>query len=134
MSFLLDTDICSAHLKGNRTVSSHLLQYSGRLHISALSVSELFTWAKRNNAPPARLIAVRELLLAMQFLDVNLEIAEKAGELRAMLLDQGKPLPNLDLHIAATALVHGLTLVTHNVRHFSPVPQLSIDDWLISSI
>ena len=36
----------------------------------------------------------------------------------------------MDLLIAATALVHNLTLVTHNVRDFANVPDLMIQDWL----
>ena len=130
MSFLLDTDICSAHLKGNRAVSSKFLQYAGRLHLSALTMSELYTWAKRRGAPPARLVAVREMLVASQLIDVDHEVAEKAGGLCATLLDQGTPMPSTDLFIAATALVHGLTLVTHNVRHFQNVPGLGVDDWM----
>jgi predicted nucleic acid-binding protein len=35
-----------------------------------------------------------------------------------------------DLFIAATALVHGLTLVTHNTRHFQNLPGLEVADWL----
>ena len=39
-------------------------------------------------------------------------------------------MPNSDLLIAATALVHGLTLVTHNTRHFQNVPNLEVEEWL----
>jgi tRNA(fMet)-specific endonuclease VapC len=74
--------------------------------------------------------AVRDLLQAVRFLDVDHMVADKAGQLRAMLLDRGQPMPHMDLHIAATAVVHGLTLVTHNVRHFLLVPELRGDDWL----
>ena len=131
MSFLLDTDICSAHLKGDRGVSARFLQYTGRLHLSALTASELYTWARRRNAPPVRLDAVRELLMAVHFIDVNHEIAEQAGTLRAAMFDLGKPMSNTDLVVAATALVHHLTLVSHNVRHFQNVPDLPIADWLL---
>jgi tRNA(fMet)-specific endonuclease VapC len=36
----------------------------------------------------------------------------------------------MDLLIAATALVHNLTLVTHNIRDFANVPGLTVQDWL----
>jgi tRNA(fMet)-specific endonuclease VapC len=32
--------------------------------------------------------------------------------------------------IATTAIVHGLTLVTHNTRHFVRVPGLALEDWI----
>ena len=41
----------------------------------------------------------------------------------------GTPIGPYDLQIAAIALVLGLTLVTHNVREFSRVPGLLIEDW-----
>jgi tRNA(fMet)-specific endonuclease VapC len=38
--------------------------------------------------------------------------------------------PTADLLIAATAVHHGLTLVTHNIRDYANVPGLAIEDWL----
>ena len=38
----------------------------------------------------------------------------------------------LDTQIAAIALVHNLTLVTHNTRHFSRIPDLAIEDWALA--
>lgn len=40
------------------------------------------------------------------------------------------PLGEADLRIAAIALVHGLTPVTGNVRHFERVPELTVENWL----
>lgn len=45
-------------------------------------------------------------------------------------MDAGKPAPGMDLLIAATALVHNLTLVTHNVPDFANIPDLRVVDWL----
>jgi tRNA(fMet)-specific endonuclease VapC len=52
MSFLLDTDTCSAHLKQKGNLSHKFLQYLGRLHMSVITVGELYTWALRSKAPP----------------------------------------------------------------------------------
>ena len=130
MSFLVDSDVCSAHLKGERRANTRFLQYTGRLHISAVTVSELFTWATRAGAPPARLAAIQDMLVAISFHPVDYEIAQRSGELRAVLLDRGLPMATTDLLIAATAQIHGLTLVTHNTRHFQNVPHLVVEDWL----
>ncbi len=40
------------------------------------------------------------------------------------------PVPTTDLMIASVALVHDLTLVTHNTTDFRNVPDLRIEDWL----
>jgi predicted nucleic acid-binding protein len=50
--------------------------------------------------------------------------------LQAWLLDAGTPAPGMDLMIAATALVHNLTLVTHNTRDYANIPDLRLIDWL----
>jgi tRNA(fMet)-specific endonuclease VapC len=130
VSFLLDTDICSFHLKMKGALSSRFMQHMGRLSLSVLTAGELFTWALRANAPATRLQSLLDLLDDVQILDLDLTVARRFGELRAALLDAGRPTPTLDLLIAATASVHALTLVTHNTRDFSHIPGLSIVDWL----
>lgn len=130
MSFLLDADICSAHLKHGSKVSNRFLQYSGRLHLSTITLGELYAWALRASAPPKRLQGLREMLADLKVLEVTSEVGEKYGEVQAGLLDAGKPAPGMDLMIAATALVHDLTLVTHNTQDFVGVPGLRLADWL----
>ncbi len=130
MSFLLDTDICSAYLKGNNQVYGRFVQYGGRLHVSTISAAELFTWVLRAKASPARQQGLLDLLDDMTVLDIDQAIAHKFGEVRAQQLDQGLFTPEMDLLIAATALVHNLTLVTHNVQDFANVPGLTVEDWL----
>src|SRR5438874_1619730 len=115
MSFLLDTDICSAYLKNDRTVVGRLMLHFGSLNVSVVTVGELLTWAKRANAPVARMQGVRDFLKAASVVDVTLPVGEKFGEIRAALLDQGMSVGTIDLLNAATALVHNLTVVTHNV-------------------
>ena len=131
MSFLLDTNICSAHLKNVAIVTSRLLQYTGRLHISTITLGELYAWALRAKAPPRRMQSLLDLLNDLTVLDVDVDVARRFGEVQANLLDTGLRPPGLDLVIASTALVHGLTLVTHNTKDFAHVPGLILEDWLV---
>jgi predicted nucleic acid-binding protein len=117
-------------MKGNRHVWQRFMQYRGQLHVSAITVGELFTWALRAKAAPKRLQTLLDLLNDMTVLDVTTEIGRKFGALRAALLDAGQVTPEMDLFIAATALVHNLTLVTHNVQDFAHIPGLRAQDWL----
>src|SRR5712691_299207 len=55
MSFLLDTDICSAYLKNDQRVVGKVMLHFGGLHVSVITVGELLTWARRAKAPPSRL-------------------------------------------------------------------------------
>lgn len=130
MSFLLDTDTCSAHLKQRGAATSKFLQYAGRLHVSVITLGEVLTWALRANVPPQRLQGVQTLLDDVVLLEVTEDVARQFGQLRAGLLDVGRPTPEMDLWIAATALVHGLTVVTHNTQDFAHIPGLTLDDWL----
>jgi tRNA(fMet)-specific endonuclease VapC len=130
MSFLLDTDTCSAHLKTG-ALSHRLVQYGGRLHISVITLAELYMWVLRKKTPPHRLQGVLDLLNDVVVLDVTPDVARRFGEIQANVLDAGQRLPPMDLLIGATALVHGLTVVTHNRHHFSRIPGLLLDDWLI---
>jgi tRNA(fMet)-specific endonuclease VapC len=133
VSFLIDTDTCSAHLKEHRAVTGRFLQYTGRLYISAITVGELFTWAERSGAPPRRMQSLLDLLNDMTVLSVTEQVGRKYGELRAALFDAGKPAPDIDLLIASTAIVHDLTLVTHNVKDFANITDLRIVDWVTSN-
>jgi predicted nucleic acid-binding protein len=130
VSFLLDTDTCSAHLKQRGRVTNRFLQYTGGLYICTITLGELYTWALRAAAPPRRLEVVRELLTDVRVLEVTPQVAEMFGRVQAGLLDRGRPAPSMDLMIAATALVHDLTLVTHNTQDFANVPGLRLTDWL----
>jgi tRNA(fMet)-specific endonuclease VapC len=126
VAFLIDTDICSAHLKQDRQVASRFVQHLGQLHVSTITLGELFTWGLRSKAGPKRVQAVLDLLNDVTVLDYDAVVAREFGTVRAHLYDVGTPAPSVDLQIAATALVHGLTLVTHNTSDFVNVPGLRI--------
>jgi len=70
------------------------------------------------------------MLSDMTILDVDHEVARRFGQLRGSMLDRGQVVPGMDLLIAATALVHGLVMVTHNTKHFTDIPDLTVEDWL----
>lgn len=57
------------------------------------------------------------------------EAARIAGKIRSDLAALGTPIGPYDLQIAAIALANDLTVVTHNVREFSRVVGLRIEDW-----
>ena len=129
--YLIDTDICSAHLRNVAIVTNRFQQHTGQLYLSVLTIGELLSWTLRAKAPPKYHQGLLKLLSDVTVLDVDQTVVWKFGEVRAQLLDQGKPVASLDLMIAATALVRGLTVVTHNSQHFSSCPGLTVEDWLI---
>ena len=98
------------------------------LRISVMTEHELRYGIACN--PNLRLRPVLERMLTMlQKVMVDSDIAANAALVRADLRRQGQPIGPYDLLIAATALTHGLTVVTRNTREFSRVPGLNLEDW-----
>ena len=58
------------------------------------------------------------------------EAADRYGDIAAHLQQTGQPIGVMDTQIAAHAVVLGLSLVTHNTRHFKRVPGLKLADWM----
>ena len=124
MSFLIDTDIISAHLRGTAAVTNRFLQHTGRLHVSVVTLAELKTWIYRRNTPTRFEQALQLLLQDFHIHPVNELVAERFGQIGADLWDRGTPVATPDLLIAITALIHGLTVVTHNVPGLLSRPRL----------
>lgn len=108
---LVDTDVFIDHLRGARRLDPgpHALSYS------TVTRCELFAGDRGDEE------TIRHLLAPFRELDVDRAVAERAGALRRRT---GIRTP--DALIAATALVHGLDLLTRNRRHFEVVPGLTV--------
>lgn len=131
MSFLLDTNTCSAHFRRPSGLAHRFMQHSGRLFIPTIVLGELFAWAYRRDDPSPLLGFINDdLLQDVVVLDFDAACAEEFGKNRGVLLRRGTPVGEPDVMIAAVALVHGLTLVTHNTADFQHIPGLRLDDWL----
>jgi predicted nucleic acid-binding protein len=66
------------------------------------------------------------VLPAVTVLPYDAAVARVYGEIEAMLSRSGRRLVDADLQTAATAICHGLDLVTGNLRHFSRVSHLHL--------
>jgi len=133
MSFVLDTDTCSAYLRANRVVANRFLQHTGGLYISTVTLCELETWAGRKASSPRLRITLDAMLDEVGIIPFDSDIAVECGRLRAEMFDRGAVVAIADLMIAATAIRYGFNVVTHNIRHFSVVPNLHCVDWLAPS-
>ena len=123
--FLLDTDVLSALRRRERNpaiVRWVETQRTADLYISVATVGEIergITQQQRHNPPFARDLSLwLDRVLAWysdRILPVDAASARRWGRLSATLGHD-----SADLLISATALEHGLTVVTRNVRHFEP--------------
>ena len=123
--FLLDTDILSALRRRDRHLEAVAwleAQRTVNLHLSVVTIGEIergVAQQERRDPPFAgELARWLDLVLAWygdRILMVDIPTARRWGRLSAALGHAGA-----DLLIAATALEHGLIVVTRNVRHFEP--------------
>ena len=74
-----------------------------------------------------KLRATIRFFQSVQILDFDMDCERKFLELRRQNIRTGSQ----DLRIAATALIHGLTLVTRNTKDFAKVPGLRVEDWSV---
>jgi tRNA(fMet)-specific endonuclease VapC len=131
MTFLLDTDTCSAHMRRPAQLAHRFIQYTGQVAISAVTLAELYAGAYKHSQVNRLLVLIADLLQEVQVVDFDSACAEKFGQVRGTLLQHGISVPTTDLMIASAALVHNLTLVTHNTSDYQNIPGLRLDDWLI---
>jgi tRNA(fMet)-specific endonuclease VapC len=130
MNFLLDTDTCSAHMRRPAKLAHRFIQYTGQLAISSVTLAELYAGAYKHSQGNRLLGLIRDLLQEVQVIDFDSACAEVFGQVQGTLLQQGISVPTADLMIASAALVHNLTLVTHNTSDYQNIPGLRLDDWL----
>ena len=131
MMFLLDTNICILLIRQKSTqVLATLTSYAiTDIGISAITVAELQYGVQRSAKQSQNQQALDQFLLPLTILPFDDGTALQYGRIRAYLEAQGLPIGALDTLIAAQAVQHNLTLVTNNLREFSRVPGLTVEDW-----
>jgi len=137
MPWLFDTDAISELLKKRpapRYVEWLAAIPRAEQYTSAVVIGELFRGAYRSPDSARHLEnIVSRVLPAVTVLPFDTAVAKKFGEISAALQGKGQPLADADLAIAATALHHGLDLVTGNVRHYRRIPGLRIERILVEA-
>ena len=126
MSFLLDTNIISVHLKRPSGLFHRFVQHSGRLAVPTVVLGELYAWAYGRSDPATVLGPLEDLAGQLEVLPFDETSAKRFGELRVVLSRGGVTVDSVDLMIASTALAHDLTLVTDNTKHFMSIPGLRL--------
>jgi toxin FitB len=132
--FLLDTVVLSELRKAPRQRNGNLVHWMGGvtsqdLYLSVLTIGEIERGIERQrqvNLPFAESIASwLDVILRTyegRILAIDFAVARRWGRLSQRIGNKG-----LDLAIAATALEHGLTVVTRNVSDFEPTGVAVLD-------
>ena len=134
MAYLIDTNIFIILLKqrdrGGWQLSERLArEEESEILCSAVVAAELWHGAEKYAVPDARRAKLTLLLSPYHSLPFDSRCVPQYAAIRHHLEKQGQLIGGNDLMIAATALAHGLTLVTHNSAEFARVPGLKWEDW-----
>jgi tRNA(fMet)-specific endonuclease VapC len=136
IQFLLDTDHVSLHERGHPPLRARFEAVSpDSIAVSVVTVEEalrgrLAVLARQSAGEErqrayAKMMETVRFFASIQVVPFDARCEQRYQALRAQRVCVGAQ----DLRIAATALTHGLTLVTRNRRDFARVPGLPIEDW-----
>jgi toxin FitB len=136
--YLLDTNVVSEQRKmGTGKEDINVAAWTATvsvdfMYLSVITTRELETWVLRRERRDAdqgkhmRRWFDNRVMVAFQgrVLDINPLIAHRCAELFVP-----DPRPIADAYIAATALVHNLTVVTRNIADFAPMGVKLLNPW-----
>ena len=134
MRYMLDTNILVYVLNASPRHEAVLARFDRvdpqDMVISSITLAELRYGIEKSRRLEANRRALNRVLRAFNVLAFDVKAAETYGAVRAGLESVGKPAGPLDTLIAAHALALNLTLVTNNVREFSLVRGLRVENWV----
>lgn len=131
MRYMLDTDMSSYII---RERSPQLLARfrqipTDQLCLSVVTLAELLYGVERSSSKRVNRSVVDAFVNKLLILRWNRAAAELYAQIRTALEAAGTPIGAMDMMIAAHARSLGSIVVTNNVRHFSRVPDLKIENW-----
>ena len=134
MIYLLDTDSCVYVLSGREPLVGRRLRSmrDADVAISTVTRAEMYSGAVRSEQPGLTRAAQDRFFARFASLAFDDAAADAYGRIDGFLKSRGMGIGPPDTQIAAIAIAHNLTLVTHNTRHFSRVPELVIEDWVVA--
>lgn len=128
--YLLDTNICVAIIKGNRSVLETFTPKRSDCALPIVVVSELYKGAYCSTKVDSNLRTVKGFVERLPVVTFDHSAAEDFGRIQAELRKIGRPTGDMDALIGAIARSSSATLITHNTKDFQNIPRLKLEDWL----
>ena len=124
---LLDSSVVIAALRGEPGVRERIAQVE-EVFLSSIVAGELYFGARQSHRMAENLANTEAFASGCTVLGTGLETGRVYGVLKRQLETRGRRIPENDLWIAASALEHGLSLVTRDL-HFREIEGLAINVW-----
>lgn len=131
MIYMLDTNICIYAIKHRPEKVFQKLQGidPNDVCISSVTYAELVHGVEKSAAVEKNRLALSILLANIEIMSFGTDAANEYGKIRANLEKKGTPIGPLDMMIAGHARSLGVIIVTNNVKEFSRVTDLKIENW-----
>ena len=128
--YALDTNTVLDFFKARGEVARHLLAVPpGEVSLPAIVAYEVWMGVLGSRQSERRRAQYEQFLATVEVLPFDGVVSRRAAEIRHGLERRGQGIGPMDTLIAATALSHGATLVSRNVREFGRVQGLNVIDW-----
>ena len=130
--YLPDTNICIFLIKNkNPYLEKKIFNCKKEeLFLSAITIAELEYGVSKSQCREKNRRALLDFCADFtNIIDFSAEDTETYGMIRAYLENKGIPIGPFDTQIAVQALARNLTVVTNNIREFSRIPGLKVEDW-----
>jgi tRNA(fMet)-specific endonuclease VapC len=124
---IVDTNVAIDFINGPAGAAARFSQ-PATLFVPTVVLGELFFGAENSTQVAVNLQNVERFAGSAKVLPVDIDVARRYGQLWRKLVKKGKPIPDSDAWIAATALTHQLPLVTRD-KHFQEVEGLNVLEW-----
>ena len=125
--YLLDTSVAVPILNGTLDLAPRRAP-DVEIYLNAIVVGELCFGAEKSERVDAYLSAIARLLAACPTIPCGEATGRSYARLRHRLRQSGRPIPENDLWIAATAVEHDLVLVTRD-EHFAAIEDFAVETW-----
>ncbi len=129
MRVLVDTSAYSAFMRGHPELKL-ALQRAEEIYLNPIVLGELQSGFRRGKHQARNEKGLEEFLDAprVELIPILDSTAVRYAEILTYLRRAGTPLPTIDVWIAASAMEHGLRVVTTD-KHFQEIPQILVDCW-----
>ena len=130
LTYMLDTNICIYVMKNSPpALLEKFNSLAEQLCISSITLGELHYGAEKSARRADNLTAIEHFVARLDVLPFDARAASHYGQLRAELERAGTPCGPHDMQIGGHARSEGLIVVTNNVREFSRMPGVRVEDW-----
>ena len=130
--FLLDTNTISYFFRKNPQVTQKIstIKDPNTLLSCSIVASELLFGALQNLSKKDSLIQFYNIFFQkVEIVDYDLKAAQVFAKIKTELSLKGQLIEDFDLMIATICLTNKLTLVTNNIKYFSKIQNLKLEDW-----